>query len=408
MTKRKYFRNAASDTSTDTSDINIIEASDIDLSVISSSSQQYNSWWEKWWKTILQRDETSNLGAENNYVHDNSTNTYTNYILNRTLNVRQVRANTCPSLSTRNEMNRTRSSSFSSNSVPFKEPSSSYSIISRYIEGIISYYRLQYLEGDNDLYYTLRTQPFSSCIYLRGMLIAGFSNTLFHLYDYVLLAPPVTFPTFYHLTVYRLAVIFLLLHIFLNFLSIPTRIMLHYRCWRNSRVIDSESASIAIQELLSSRIWIFNRILAWTLDTISLTTLVCGQIYLWNDDSNAFSSPYLTKLIYNICATDILSFLIRSLVGAMYLLSFREFRDGSGKRNRGMSNFDLDRLETFQFSMIAEDKTTSPDCPICLQSYDANDLLLRLPCHERHCFHVDCVREWLKRQNACPLCQKIC
>jgi hypothetical protein len=193
--------------------------------------------------------------------------------------------------------------------------------------------------------------------------------------------------------------------------------MLHYQCWKNSRVIDSESASIALQDLLSSNIWIFNRILAWSLDTISLTTLLCGQLYLWNEDNIAAASPhfpsspscpYLTTLIFNICATNILSFLIRSLVGAMYLLSFREFREGTGVRNRGMSNFDLDRLQTFSFTAKIAEELSSPECSICLQTYETNDLLLRLPCHARHCFHVDCIREWLKRQNACPLCQKIC
>ena len=420
MTKRKLSKSQKSEVSLDSTaapDNDNTSAGDID-----TLGSQGKDWWGgKWWKLFLSSSENS--FHESELFEDDNGGVPSN----------QSSSSSVPSapteeidsiFSTSNSLNHratraSRSSSFSSNSVPFRDsstPSSSFSaLLSHYFEVIVTHYRLRYLEGDNDLYYTLRTQPFSSGIYLRGMLIAGFSNTLFHLYDYALLAPPPSFPSFYHLTIYRITVAFLLFHILLNFLSIPTRVMLHYQCWKNSHVIDSESASIALQDLLSSNIWIFNRILAWSLDTISLTTLVCGQLYLWNDSNNETSSltspsscPYLTSLIYNICATNILSFLIRSLVGAMYLLSFREFREGSGVRNRGMSNFDLDRIEKFTFTSNSAEELSSPECSICLQAYETNDLLLRLPCHARHCFHAECIREWLKRQNACPLCQKIC
>jgi hypothetical protein len=450
MTKRKLFRKRSSAASDDASndDAHTKSGSDsppplsVRLEESTSEGGMKGSWWS--WKSFYHKEDNSLTEAD---LFGDTSDNLSNQIHSTTPTVMPPQTTSSrlssavptslSSFSNTSSTRSSRSSSFSSNSVPFQEPSSWSSFFSSFPETLLAYYRLRYLEGDNDLYYTLRTQPFSSSIYLRGMLIAGFSNTLFHLYDFFLLAPsslassasssPVTlFPSFYHLTVYRLTFTFLILHIFLNLLSIPTRVLLHYQCWRNSRVFDSESASIALQDLLSSNIWVFNRILAWSLDTISLTTLVCGQLYLWNDSpssslaSTTPSCPYLTTLIENLCATDILSFLIRSLVGAMYLLSFREFRDGSGVRNRGMSNFDLDRLQTFPFpsspptpAAASEPSSstlssTESECSICLQAYEKNDLLLRLPCHERHCFHVDCIREWLKRQNACPLCQKMC
>lgn len=274
---------------------------------------------------------------------------------------------------------------------------------SDYVQSTLSHYRLKYLEGDNDLYYTLRTQPFSSGIYLRGLLVSGFNNTLFHLYDlFILITSTDTFSDYY-LIIYRLVFMVLFVHVIFNLLCIPSRLILHYICWRNSRVIDAETASIAIQDLIHSNIWMMNRILAWIVDFISISTLIFGQLFLWFDDN---SSPIMTSLILNICSTDILSFLIRLLIIAIYLLSFREFRDNSGIRNRGMSNFDLDRMATFIFSK--EDEGKHNDCSICLQPYEIGEVLTTLPCHERHCFHAACVKEWLKRQNACPLCQKIC
>lgn len=43
-------------------------------------------------------------------------------------------------------------------------------------------------------------------------------------------------------------------------------------------------------------------------------------------------------------------------------------------------------------------------CSICLCDYKPNDLVRCIPdCH--HCFHADCVDEWLKMSVTCPLCR---
>ncbi|KAJ0045331.1 hypothetical protein Pint_05626 [Pistacia integerrima] len=43
-------------------------------------------------------------------------------------------------------------------------------------------------------------------------------------------------------------------------------------------------------------------------------------------------------------------------------------------------------------------------CSICLSEYLPKDLVRCIPdCH--HCFHADCVDEWLKMNATCPLCR---
>ncbi|CAN1223375.1 Putative RING-H2 finger protein ATL69 [Linum perenne] len=43
-------------------------------------------------------------------------------------------------------------------------------------------------------------------------------------------------------------------------------------------------------------------------------------------------------------------------------------------------------------------------CSICLAEYSPNDTLRCIPdCN--HCFHADCVDEWLKMTATCPLCR---
>mmetsp|Transcript_29014 Transcript_29014/g.33340 ORF Transcript_29014/g.33340 Transcript_29014/m.33340 type:complete len:515 (-) Transcript_29014:117-1661(-) len=42
-------------------------------------------------------------------------------------------------------------------------------------------------------------------------------------------------------------------------------------------------------------------------------------------------------------------------------------------------------------------------CTICMIEIEDGDRIGALPCN--HPFHVDCLKEWIKRRNVCPLCQ---
>ena len=43
------------------------------------------------------------------------------------------------------------------------------------------------------------------------------------------------------------------------------------------------------------------------------------------------------------------------------------------------------------------------DCTICLNSFKHGDKALILPCI--HIFHTDCIKNWFKTQNTCPICK---
>lgn len=55
---------------------------------------------------------------------------------------------------------------------------------------------------------------------------------------------------------------------------------------------------------------------------------------------------------------------------------------------------------------LGECKSDSPstDCSICFAELKVGHKALKLSCE--HFFHTDCVAEWLKRSNKCPLCKK--
>lgn len=60
---------------------------------------------------------------------------------------------------------------------------------------------------------------------------------------------------------------------------------------------------------------------------------------------------------------------------------------------------------------VAEESDESDDdddedftCTICIMEVEDGDKVGALSCH--HIFHVQCLKEWIKRKNVCPLCQE--
>ncbi|KAJ4838524.1 RING-H2 finger protein atl22 [Turnera subulata] len=45
-------------------------------------------------------------------------------------------------------------------------------------------------------------------------------------------------------------------------------------------------------------------------------------------------------------------------------------------------------------------------CAICLSEYSSNETVRCIPECE-HCFHADCIDEWLRLNSACPVCRNL-
>jgi hypothetical protein len=50
-----------------------------------------------------------------------------------------------------------------------------------------------------------------------------------------------------------------------------------------------------------------------------------------------------------------------------------------------------------------KNRTVQDACSICLEKYKPSDLVLEFNCEE-HFFHKDCLKEWIKKSDYCPLC----
>ena len=71
-----------------------------------------------------------------------------------------------------------------------------------------------------------------------------------------------------------------------------------------------------------------------------------------------------------------------------------------GNVNKGLPKEKFDKLPTEKFSRY---KFKDDKCIICQYEFKVNEMLKILPC--KHCFHPDCIEEWLKNQKACPYCK---
>jgi hypothetical protein len=46
-------------------------------------------------------------------------------------------------------------------------------------------------------------------------------------------------------------------------------------------------------------------------------------------------------------------------------------------------------------------------CNICQDEYIDTDKITKLTCSEHHCFHTNCIKEWITKSHAsCPICRK--
>lgn len=75
-----------------------------------------------------------------------------------------------------------------------------------------------------------------------------------------------------------------------------------------------------------------------------------------------------------------------------------------GKLPQGMSQSQLSGLKKLSGKKYLSEKGQANPCPICMDEFKEEDVLVQLPCH--HVFHQDQIKEWLKTNKKCPLCNK--
>lgn len=264
------------------------------------------------------------------------------------------------------------------------------SVYIRYIQSV----------SEDTFYESIRMQPFSSGSYLRGMLSAGFCNTVFNIYN-IISWPEINNLSNSHVYLENGLFMFVILQTLFNLSLLPSRLQINYLCWESARVVESDLANHYLRTMIHSDSWVINRTLGTVLDIITIVMLVLCEIYLWT----VVQVDPLKPLIISLSATNLLTYFIRILFATLFGLSMHDPDVLNDARRRGLSKYDLDVLPAFVYSSL--DDVNNEDCSICLATFERGEMLTCLPCDGKHNFHTGCIRQWLQRQNACPLCQKI-
>ena len=152
--------------------------------------------------------------------------------------------------------------------------------------------------------------------------------------------------------------------------------------------------------------WLLCRALGWLNELIGYVGLICIEFYLWYNDSSNKQDPIRSVMI-SLSSTIVIAFIIKLFVALIFSISMHDPQVLVNARKRGLSKLDLDVIPTFLYTNKDELMADDCDCSICMTNFDLGDMLICLPCDKRHSFHASCIREWLTRQNSCPLCQKI-
>ncbi|XP_073291095.1 RING-H2 finger protein ATL66-like [Primulina huaijiensis] len=75
---------------------------------------------------------------------------------------------------------------------------------------------------------------------------------------------------------------------------------------------------------------------------------------------------------------------------------------------RGLDLTSINSLQILLYKSTGSDvdagKITETECCICIGPFKEGDKMKMLP-ECKHCFHSECVDEWLNAQSSCPLCR---
>ena len=78
---------------------------------------------------------------------------------------------------------------------------------------------------------------------------------------------------------------------------------------------------------------------------------------------------------------------------------------------KNLSDFDKKKdnlfleMDQYQYKHIQKyDSRKETECAICLEEFKRNDIIKEFY-NCKHIFHKDCLKDWLKRSNTCPLCK---
>lgn len=262
---------------------------------------------------------------------------------------------------------------------------------------------------DDALYEYLRVQPFTAGYFLRAMLWSGYGGAVFNAWALV------TWPSeailgmeSAHQFVALYIQLYLMSQLLLDLMLLTPRLIIHLQCWSCTHFLDIDAALEEIRSMTRGDVWQADRLLGRIQDGLTFFFLVFAQLVVSLLSQTGMPTPADRKLydiVITTCASGVFVVALRFLVSTAFSVTANDPRVLSDARKRGLSKIDVDSIPAFVYSR--PDEVSTPDCCICLNNFERGEMLVALPCHKKHSFHSACVRQWLRKQNCCPLCQKL-
>jgi hypothetical protein len=140
--------------------------------------------------------------------------------------------------------------------------------------------------------------------------------------------------------------------------------------------------------------------------------LIYGNTFIYSSGATACREDGVFALwrmmIVMICLGYVI-FIGYTIVLLVWGFSLRKSRDEvqpytSAFMNRVPYVNTLTNLRTLKYGDVEEKYMES--CTICLNEYQDLEEVAELKCDKRHYFHSQCLEQWLKKKQECPLCKK--
>jgi len=202
--------------------------------------------------------------------------------------------------------------------------------------------------------------------------------------------------------------LYLMLQLLLDLMLLAPRLIIHLQCWSCTHFLDIDGALDEIRAMTRSDVWQADRLLGRIQDGLTFFFLVFAQLVvtlLSQTGMPEMADRKLYDIVITTCASGVFVVALRFVAATAFSVSANDPRVLNDARKRGLSKIDVDSIPAFVYSR--PDEVSTIDCCICLNNFERGEMLVALPCHTKHSFHSKCVRQWLLKQNCCPLCQKI-